>query len=192
LSHSADGGEWLNKGLNELKNMSRVVGKGLLMQLASIEGVHKQFESSLQCFRATRKTTRATNEPSQVMAQFSITTFDRVGVGFPLRDFVHPPVIPQAIIGIKSIAVVALSLGCFIHQLLDHCLGSLPDHFVAQIAAGEAIYDGDDEDLVFLSPMKVNTSSISASLTSLGTGGSGNRVAWAWTHRETVRWCRPR
>jgi hypothetical protein len=34
----------------------------------------------------------------------------------------------------------------------------------------------------------VNNSSISASLTWAGTGGSGNCAAWAWTHRETVRW----
>ena len=121
------------------------------------------------------------------MAQFSIVRFDRVGVRFALRDFVDAPVIPQVIVGIKSIAVVALGFGCFIHHLLDYILGSLPDHFEAQIAAGDAIYDGDDEDLVFLSPMKVNNSSISASLTWSGTGGSGSRAAWAVTHRETVR-----
>ncbi len=60
-------------------------------------------------------------------------------------------------------------------------MGSLPDHFEAQIAAGETIYDGDDEDLVFFSPMKVNNSSISASLTCSGTGGSGSWAAWALT-----------
>ncbi len=122
------------------------------------------------------------------MAQFSVIAFDRIGVRFALRDFIDAPVIPQAIVCIEGIAVIALGFGCFIHHLLDHFLGSLPDHFEAQIAAGEAIYDGDDEDLVFLSPMKVNSSSISASLTSLGTGGSGSWAAWAWTHRETVRW----
>ena len=70
--------------------MSRVIGKGLFVQLTVIEAVHEQFESSLQRIRATRKTTRTATEASQVMAQFGITTFDRVGVGFPLRDFVHP------------------------------------------------------------------------------------------------------
>ena len=174
-------------GLDELVNMGRIIGKGLLVQLTPIEAVHEQLESRFQGFRTTGKTTRATDEPSQVMAQFSIVRFDRVGVRFALRDFVDAPVIPQAIVGIKSIAVVALGFGCFIHHLLDYFLGSLPDHFEAQIAAGEAIYDGDDEDLVFLSPMKVNNSSISASLTWSGTGGSGSRAAWAVTHRETVR-----
>ena len=168
--------------------MSRVVGKGLFMQLTPIEAIHEQLESRFQRFRTTGKAARTAPQASQVVAQFGIIRFDRVGVGLALRDFISTPVIPQAIIGIKSIAVVALGFGGFIHHLLDHFLGSLPDHFVAQIAAGETIYDGDDEDLVFLSPMKVNTSSISASLTCSGTGGSGSWAAWALTHSDTVRW----
>lgn len=168
--------------------MSRVIRKGLLVQLTAIEAVHEQLESRFQGLRTTRETARTTTQACQVVAQFSIARFDRVGVGLALRDFVHTPVIPQTVIGIKSIAVVTLGFGRFIHHLLDCCLGSLPDHFTAQIAAGETVYDGDDEDLVFLSPMKVNTSSISASLTCLGTGGSGSWAAWALTHSETVRW----
>jgi len=108
------------------------------------------------------------------MAQFCIIRFDGVGVGFPLRDFIHTPVIPQAIIGIESIAVVALGLRSFVDQFLNDFLRSLPNHSIAQVAAGEAIYDRDDVDLVFFSPMKLNNSSISASLTWSGTGGSGS------------------
>ncbi len=174
-------------GSDELLDMGRIIGKGLLVQLTAIEAVHEQLESRFQGFWTTGKTTRATDEPSQVMSQFSIFRFDRVGVRFALRDFIHAPVIPQVIVGIKSIAVIALGFGGFIHHLLDCLLGSLPNHFEAQVAAGEAIYDGDDEDLGFLSPMKVNSSSISASLTWSGTGGSGSWAAWAVTHRETVR-----
>ena len=74
------------------------------------------------------KTTRTARQSSQIMAQFGIIRFDRVGVGFALRDFIDAPVIPQAIIGIKGIAVVALGFGSFIHHLLDGFLGSLPDH----------------------------------------------------------------
>ena len=167
--------------------MSRVIGKSKLMQLTSIEAVHKQLQSRFQCIRTAGKTARTSAQASQVMAQFRIVRFDREGVGFALRDCIHTPVIPQALIGIKSIAVVTLSLGCFVHHVLDCFLGSLPNHSEAQIAAGETIYDGDDEDLVFLSPMKVNTSSISASLTWSGTGGSGSWAAWALTHNDTVQ-----
>ena len=157
------------------------------MQLAPIEAIHKKLQGGLQCFRTARKTARAPGEPRQVMAQLGVIAFNRKGVCLALRDLIDAPVIPQALIDIKSVAVIALGLRGFVYHLLDRFLGSLPDHFAAQIAAGEAIYDGDDEDLVFLSPMKVNNSSISASLTWLGTGGSGSRAAWAVTHREIVR-----
>lgn len=149
------------------------------MQLALVEAVHEQLQGGLQGLRATGETTRSSSKPGQVMAQLSIPAFNRVGVGFALRNFIDAPVIPQAFVGSKGVTVVALGLGSLIHHLLDHLLGSFPDDFAAQKAAGEAVYDGDDEDLLFLSPMKVNNSSISASLTWLGSGGSGNWSAWA-------------
>jgi len=172
--------------------MSGVVGKTLLMQLASIEAIHEQLQCGFQSFRATGKTARTARQAGQVMAQFGVIPFDRVGIGFTFGDFVHAPVIPQAIIGFKGVGVIALGLRSFVHQLLNDVLRSLPHQAKAQVAAGETIYDRDDEDLVFFSPMKLNNSSISASLTSAGTGGSGNCAACALTHKETVRWCKPR
>jgi hypothetical protein len=168
--------------------MSRIIVKTLLMRLAWIETIHKELQGRFQCFWAVRKTARAAHQASQIVAQFGVIGFDRVGAGFALRDFIHTPVIPQAIIGVKGFAIIALALRRFIHQLRDDCLCSLPNDLKAQIAAGKPIYEDDDEDLVLLSLIKVNNSSISASLTSLGTGGSGNLSAWAWTDRETVRW----
>jgi hypothetical protein len=168
--------------------MGRVIGKALLIQLTSVETVHEKLQGCFQRFRTTRKAARTSSQASQVMTQFGIVCFDRVGVGFPLRDFIHAPVIPQAIIGIKSIAVVAFGLRGFVDQFLNDFLRSLPNHSKAKIAASEAIYDRDDVDLVFFSPIKLNNSSISASLTWSGTGGSGSWAAWALTHRETVRW----
>ena len=175
-------------GLDELVDMSRVIGKALLMQLTLVETVHEELQGSFQRFRTTREAARTSSQASQVMAQFGIIRFNRVGVGFPLRDFIHAPVIPQVVIGIKSIAVVALGLRSFVDQFLNDFLRSLPNYSKAQVAAGEAIYDRDDVDLVFFSPIKLNNSSISASLTWSGTGGSGSWAAWALTHRETVRW----
>lgn len=149
------------------------------MQLAPIEAIHEKLQGGLQCFRTARKTARATCEPRQVMAQLGVIPFNRIGVCLAMRNLIDAPVIPQALINIESVAVIALGLRGFVYHLLNRFLGSLPDHFAAQIAAGEAVYDRDDEDLVFLSPMKVNSSSISASLTSPGTGGSGSWLAWA-------------
>ena len=88
------------------------------------------------------------------MAQLSVIPFDRIGVHFASGDHIDAPVILQALIGIQSIAVAALGFGCFIHHRSDHFLGSLPDHFEAQIAAGSPIYKGDDKDLVFFVPDK--------------------------------------
>jgi len=122
------------------------------------------------------------------MAQFGIVCFNRVCIGFSLRDFVDTPVVPQAFIDVKSVAEIAPGFRGFIHQLLNGHLCPLPNNLKAQVAAGEAIYDGNDVDLVFLSPMKVNTSSISATFTWSGTGGSGSWAACALIHNETVRW----
>jgi len=175
-------------GLDELVDMGRVIRKELLMQLALIETIHKELQGRTQCFRTAREAARTTRQASQVMTQFGIVSFDRVGIGFTLGDFIHTPVIPQVIIGFKSVAIIMLSLGSLVYQFLNGFLGPLPNHLKAQIAAGETIYDRDDVDLVFFSPIKLNNSSISASLTWAGTGGSGSCAAWALTHRETVRW----
>ena len=167
--------------------MGWVVWKTLLMQLTPIETIHKELQGCLQGLRATRKTARASSQASQIMAQLGIIAFDRVGVGFTLGDRISPTVIPQAVISLKGIAIVASGFGCFVYHLLNGSLGSLPDNPKAQVAASKPVYEGDDEDLVFLSPIKVNNSSISASFTAAGTGGSGNRSACALTHKETVR-----
>ena len=122
------------------------------------------------------------------MSQLGVIAFDREGIGFAFRNFISAVVIPQAIVGIKGITVIAFGLGCFIDHILDGLLGAFPYHFPAQITAGLAIYAGEDVDPVFLLPIKVNNSSISAVLTSLGTGTSGKLAALALTHNETVRW----
>jgi hypothetical protein len=147
------------------------------MQLTPIETIHEELQGRLQGFGTARETTRAARQAGQIMAQFGVVGFDRVGVGFAFRNFIPAKVIPQTVIGFKRIAVITLGFRRFVHQLLNGFLRSLPNDLKAQVAAGEAIYDGDDEDLVFLSPIKLNSSSISASLTWAGTGGSGNWAA---------------
>ncbi len=175
-------------GLNELKDMGRIIRETLFMKLASIEAVDKEPNRPFQGLNATGKATRAASQTSQIVTQFSIISFHRVGIGLSLRDFIMTVVVPQAIIGIKSIAMVALGFHGFIHHLLDHCLGTFPDDFIAQKTARRPIYDRDDVDWLFFSPMKVKSSSISASLTSSGTGAVGRLAAFALTHSETVRW----
>jgi hypothetical protein len=159
----------------------------MLVKLAAIETKNKQAQSTLKCMRATREAARRSGQSSQVMAQLSIVPFDRKGVGFPIRNFISTIVIPKTIISIKSVAVIASSFGSLIHHILDDLLSAFPDNFPAQIAARLPVYDREDVDPVFLSPIKVNSSSISASFTSSGRGASGNLVVWALIHKETVR-----
>lgn len=168
--------------------MSRIGRESLLVQLTAVEAIDKQAQGTLKRVGTARETPRRPGQASQVMPQLSIVGFDSIGVCFAFRDFVAAPVIPQAVIGIPGIAVVVFGLGRFVDHLLNGWLSALTDHFPAQIAAGLPVNQRQDIDPVFLWPMKVNNSSISAALTSSGKGASGKLAAWACTHNETVRW----
>jgi len=111
------------------------------------------------------------------MAHFSIIRFDRVGFRFSFRDFIAAEVIPEQVVEVKAITEIPFGFRGLVHHSLERFLSALPNHFPAQNAARISIYERDDVDPVFLSPMKVNNSSISAVLTCSGTGASGNRSA---------------
>ena len=85
--------------------------------------------------------------------------------------------IPQPLIGIERITVIPFGLRSLIHDLLKGFLGADPNHCPTQNAAGFAIYYRENVDSVFLSPMNVNISSISASFTSSGRGAFGKASA---------------
>ena len=151
----------------------------LFVELPPVVAIDKQAQGTFQSIRATRKTPGRSGQSRQVVTQLGIVSFHRVGIGFAFRDFISAQVIPQAVIGIVCVAVVLLGLGCIVNQLLNGRLSTLPDHFPAQITAGLPIYEHEDVDPVFLCPMKVNNSSISAVLTSLGSGAAGMLAALA-------------
>lgn len=129
-----------------------------------------------------------TCQASQIMMQLCVPCFNRVGVRLAIRDFILAKVIPQPIISIESIAIILLGFGSLIHHVLNGVLCTFPNHFTSQKAASFPIYKGQNIDPVFFSPMKVNNSFISASLTSSGTGAPAKLAACALTHRDTVRW----
>ena len=159
----------------------------MLVELAAIEAIDKQSQCAFERMWTTREATRRSGQASQVMAQFGVVTFHREGVGFAFRNFISAVVIPKAVISIKRITVIAFGLGCFIDHILDGLLSAFPDHFPAQITARLPVYNREDVDPVFLLPIKVNNSSISASFTSSGMGAWGKLAACALTHNETVR-----
>ena len=159
----------------------------LFIKLSTVITVDKQSQGTFERMGTTRETTRGSCQTSQVVAQLSVVSFHRVGVRFTFRNFIPAIVIPQALIGIKCIAEILFGLGCSVNHLLNILLGAFPDYFATQIAARLAVYDRDDVDPIFLLPIKVNSSSISTVLTSLGTGVSGKFATLALTHSETVR-----
>ena len=121
------------------------------------------------------------------MTQLGIVTLHRIGICFAFGYFIPAEMIPKPIISLKRIRVIPFCLGGIINHFLNGWLSTLPNDFPAQIAACLAIYERDDVDPVFFCPIKVNNSSISATLTSWGTGASGELAALALTHNETVR-----
>ena len=125
------------------------------------------------------------NEPGS--EQLDIACFDGEDVCPALQNFRSIEVTPKAVICIKSITLINFGLGRIIHHILDGLLGAFPGHIPAQEAAGLSVYKRDDVDPLFLSPIKVNSSSISASLTSSGMGTAAKFSACAATQSETVR-----
>jgi hypothetical protein len=139
--------------------------------------------------RTTRETPGFSSQASQVMTQFRIVTFYRIGFGFALGYLIATAMIPKPGIFFETIAEVPLRLGSFVNHCLNGFPSTDPDDRPAQNAACVAVDERQDVEDVFLSPMKVNNSSISASFTSSGTGASGSDMAWSLTQRDTVRWC---
>jgi len=172
--------------------MSRISRIKLLVQLSPVVTEYEQTQSTFQGMWTARETARRSCQTCQIMSQLGVVAFNRVGVGFTFRNFISTIVIPQAVISLKGITEILFGLGRTVNHLLNILLHSLPDHFAAQIAARLAVYDRNDVDPVFLLPIKVNSSSISAVLTSFGTGVSGRLAVLAFTHSETVRWWIPR
>ena len=162
------------------------------MKLPPVVTVNKQAQGTFKGVGTARETSGGSCQASQVVSQLGVVTFHRIGIGFTFGNFITTIVIPQAIVSIKSIAEILFGLWCFVDHPLNILLCALPDHFATQVAACLAVYDRDDVNPVFSLPIKVNNSSISAVLTSLGTGASGKLAALALTHNDTVRWWIPR
>lgn len=168
--------------------MSGVVGIALFVELSAVVTEGEQPQSRLKSIRRARKATRLASQASQIMSQFCIIGFYGIRLGLAFRDFISTQVIPQTSIGSKAITVIPLRFWCFIYHLLNGFLGAFPDYCPAQQTACFAVYNRKNVDSVFLSPIKVNNSSISASFTSCGIGAFGEASARSTTQRATVRW----
>lgn len=159
----------------------------MLVKLSAVETVDEETDRTIECMGTARETARFSSQAGQVVSQLCITSLDREGLSLALGNLISAEMIPKTIIGIKSIAVINFSLGGIVHHILDSLQGAFPDHSPAKEAAGLPVYECDDVDPLFLSPIKVNSSSISASLISSGMGTASKFSACAATQSETVR-----
>lgn len=179
--------EWLNSWGSELKDMGRIVGVFLLVQLPGIESEEEKDQGVAQRIRAARETTRLAPQTGQIVAQFSIISFHGVGVGLALGDGIATRIVAQMVIDSESITMIHFRGWPLVDDLLHVLDVPFPDHIAANKAAGTPVHLGYDVDLVFLSPIKVNNSSNSAVSTSLGVGIWLILLAYSATHKETVR-----
>jgi hypothetical protein len=177
----SNSGECLKSWANEVHEVCGVSWKPLLVQLSAIEAEDKEAKSAFECQRTTREATRSSSQTGQIVTQLSVVGFDRVGIGLALRYFVAAQVIPKPLIEIKGITVIPLRFGCLIYHVLQGFLRTGPDHGPAQDTASSAIHRCQNVDLVFFSPMKVKSSSISASWTASGIGAFGKASATSVT-----------
>ena len=173
--------ECLKQWAHEVHDMSWVVWKALFVKLPAVETEDKQTQGTFEGIWAARKTTGFASETGQVMRQFGIVSFHRVGIRLAFRNFISAKVIPEPLVSIKAIRVIPFRFGCSIHNLLQSSLRADPDHSPSQNTASFAVYQSDNIDFVFLSPMKVNISSNSASFTSRGSGALGKASATSVT-----------
>src|SRR5215207_9069198 len=141
--------EWLMECASEVHEMSRILGITLSVKLSTVVTEGKQPKATTQCLWTTREGTGFASQASQIMAEFSIICSNRVGVGLAFRDFIATKVIPKMSIRIKTIRVIPFGFGCFIHQLLNHFLSSLPNDRPAQQAAGCTIFKRKDINTAF-------------------------------------------
>ena len=153
--------------------MEGVVWEPAAFELALVEAVDEQADSTVQRIRATREAARGSCQTSEIVTQLGIVGFDGVGLGLAFGDFVATKVEPERGVGLISITVIPLGLGPLIDHGLQIVSGALPDDLPAQEAVRGPINVRYKVDPVFLSPMKVKSSSSSAFSTLSGTGTGG-------------------
>ena len=149
----------------------------LFVQLPLIECINENLDSFSQRPLTPGKTARLSCQTRQIMSQFGIVTFDRVGFTFVWHWMVDGWPIQNGLIACKKITVIGAALYGLIENILHDRSITLKANSPSQNAPCSTIYEENYVDSVFLEPIKVKSSSISTSSTSSGTGASGNSSA---------------
>ena len=91
----------------------------------------------------------------QIMAQFGIVAFHRIGLGFVEHGLIKRPVIIHIGITRKAVTEIVLRSHRLIDQGLNDFENARPFHCPADDAARRPIYGSENVDFVFFCPMKV-------------------------------------
>ena len=157
--------------------MRNVLWIALLVELAVVPTIDKDAEGSPKRMDAAGKTARAAGQTSQVVAKLGIVGLNRIGLAFVRHHPVLSGVVIQAGVKGKGITEEETGLRRLVHHFLHQVFAALWLNRPIHNAVGFSVYVREDEDLVFFSPMKVKTSSISRMSTVSGCGAAGSCAA---------------
>ena len=124
-------------------------------ELTAIPGVDEEFDGRTERSERTGKTARAASQPCQIMAEFGIVTFDRIGLTLVGQRLMMAGIVDEVRIGGELIGVVLGCLGCPVKQGLQAFRLAVIGHLVGNDAAGGPVYLCDEVDARFFEPSKV-------------------------------------
>jgi len=168
--------ECLRERRYELEQVRWVV-RSLLVELATVPTKDEEMNGSPQGMDRAREAARLASQASEIVTQFGVVRFDRIGLALVGHGEVDAPIEGQVLIGGQSVGIVPVRLWRVISQFLKQIITDSKSDPTADDAACGAVHEGHDEGFVFLSSMKVCSSSISMVSTSSGRGTGGNRAA---------------
>ena len=153
--------------------MKGVFGETTFRQLSVVVTIDKELDVFHQSLDTSREATRLPCQPFEIMPQVGIDRFH--GIGFLLvgAHFVGSTIV-KCVIHRKGIRIVVFGLRSPFQACLQGFGGSFEHNIPTQHAARVSIHNGQEVDLVFFLPTKVNNSSNSAFFTFSGKGALGN------------------
>jgi len=159
----------------------------LFIALSLVPTPDEQLDRPTQSMNALGEAARASRQTRQIMSQFSVITFHRVGLRLVVHALMRAPP-AQLAVGVKGVGEVTLRGRRTVDNSLHHLRRAFLADRVRDDAARLPLDESDDIGGLFLVPTKVNNSSISSVPAVCGAGSAapaGNRVCAELTQLAT-------
>ena len=156
---------------------------GATNELAAILGIDKELDRRVECGKRAGETAGTASQTRQIMSEFGIVAFDRIGLAFVGQGLMLAGVVDQVGVSGQLIRVILARGGRAIEQGLQAFWLAVSGDVVGNDAAAGAIYLRDEVDPLFFCPANVYSSSSSTTgrrargASDGGTGGVSGRVA---------------